>query len=165
MASGDQLAVLDSMSARFPTSTPAVIVFPANDHECLEFDPATSWSAFFLLVLPKQYACGGITIKITWAASAAGAGNVGWRGYWSRDNAGADISSDSNYSSAQSSTFDAANGANIAVVSTIAFTNGAQISSAVVDDTVRFKVDRDAASGSDTFASRARILSIEVKET
>jgi len=164
MASGDSLLLLRPKGVDLPTSTPAVHLPLSNNNHVLEFDPSTSWSCFWAFVLPKNYGGNGLTVKVHWAAAAAGAGNVGWRGYFSRDNAGADISSDSNYTSAQSSTFDGANGANIIVVSSIAFTSG-QIGSLAVHESGRFKLDRDAANASDTFASRARLYSVEIQET
>lgn len=135
-----------------------------NNHLVLEFDAATNWFANFKAILPRHYAGGGITASIHWAGATATTGNVIWNGAFEADVA-QDIDSDG-FATANASSADACNGTSgIETVSTIAFTNGAQMDSVAAGGEFRFQLSRDAAAGGDTMAGLAQVTTIELKET
>ncbi len=163
MASGNTLVVW-TPNANMPPATLFANFNTRNNHLVLEFDPSTNWDAIFKAIMPRHYAGGGITVYIHWCAATATSGNVLWNAQVEADLA-QDIDSDG-FAAAQASTADACSGTSgIETVSTIAFTNGAQMDSVAVGEEFRLKVTRNAADGTDTMAGLAQVTAIEIKET
>src|SRR5688500_3539728 len=97
MASGDTLAAFFPQDNEPPTS--AAILAPLdlrNGHPVLDFSDAGERRAYFTGVLPRNYAGGGITVTLIWAASSATSGDVVWEAGFERlEDEGTDIDADS----------------------------------------------------------------------
>ena len=147
MASGQTLVTFSPQHNQPPASNYALLGL-RNNHPTLEFDATTNWDAIFGGVLPRNYAGGGITLTLVWAAASATTGNVGWKAAFERLNDGsANIGTD-NFAAFQTSTFDAAPASNgVVKYSTIAFTNG-QIGGLLAGEAFRLKIERDASNAS-----------------
>jgi hypothetical protein len=163
MASGDTLATFTALSAEFPTSnyaTPDI----RNNHSVLDFDTTTGETVYFTGIMPRNYAGGGVTVYLHWAASSATSGTIGWLVAFERmGDGGTDIDADSFASDATvtAETVDGTSG--IMDVSNAAIANGADMDSVVAGDTFRLRVTRDVAN--DTATGDAELISIEIKET
>jgi hypothetical protein len=117
------------------------------------------------IIILRQYAGGGITVRIAWMATSAVTGNVIWSAAIERGDTGTDHDADS-FASAQNSAAAAAAGTSGDPTYTeIAFTNGAQIDSLAVGEHFRIKISREASNGSDTMSGDAELLGIEIRET
>lgn len=163
MASGQTLVVW-TPNANMPPATLFANFNTRNNHLVLEYDPTTNWDAIFKAIMPQNYAGGGVTVYIHWCAATATSGNVLWNAAFEADVA-QDIDSDG-FATANASTADACSGTSgIETISTIAFTNGAQMDSVVAGGEFRLKVTRNAADGTDTMAGLAQITSVEIRET
>jgi hypothetical protein len=163
MASGDTLAIFTPQRNE-PPSTNYATLNTRNGHLVLEFDTTTQWAAIFAGVLPRNYGGGGITAYATWCAATATTGTIGWDVAFERIGAAQqDIDSDG-FAAAQTitaATVDAASG-NTGVTS-VAFTNGAQMDSVAAGEAFRVRIRRDVAN--DTAAGNAQLLALELKET
>lgn len=164
MASGQTLLVFNARSGVPPTSAFATLD-ARNNHTVLDFDAAVDESITFETLLPRNYAGGGITALLVWAASTATSGNVRWLGAFERhQDETTDLDSDS-FATAQGVTAAAPTTNGAPQYSEIAFTNGAQIDSLAVGESLRFKVTREATNGVDTMVGDAELLRVELRET
>ncbi len=147
-----------------PTSTNYATLDLRNGHPLLNFDTTTQETAIFTGILPRHYAGGGITVYVTWCASTATTGTIGWDVAFERIDAGTlDIDGDS-FASAQTITAATVSGTSgVTSVTNVAVTDGANIDSLAVGEPFRLRVRRDVAN--DTAASDAQLLCIELKET
>jgi hypothetical protein len=161
MASGDTLAVCNALNG-IPPATLFATQGLRNAHPTLEFDAATAWAINFEIILPRNYAGGGITANLHWVGASATSGDVVWGIAFERMNT--DIDADS-FASQQTATGTANGTSGIETVTSIASTNGAQIDSAVVGDMVRIQISRVAADAADTMTGNAQLLGVELKET
>lgn len=170
MASGDTLCVFLPAGHEPPGTS-----FPQPDrrnlHPVLDFDAATDESTAWTFDLPRNYAGGGITATIQWAATSATSGTCRWQAAFER-NADADTQTDDadtdSYASAQSAGGSAPSGsAGQYQYTAITFTNGAQMDSIAVGELFRFKLTRDAdgTSGTDDMTGDAELYAVELKET
>jgi len=163
MASGDTL--LQFM--------PAASVAPSNyatfdtrgSHLVLDFDAATDEAVNFTAVMPRNYSGGGVTVRITWAASTATGGICRWQtAFESLDTQ--DIDSDG-FATANSNgdTTNATSGQQ--TTTSIAHTAGAQMDSVIAGTPFRLKVNRDAdgTTGTDSMTGDAELLMVEIIET
>ena len=131
----------------------------------LDFDDSTAESAELEAVLPRNYAGGGITVQLYWMASTATTGNCAWGGAFERhDEASTDLDSDS-FATEQTATEAAPGTTGQIQVTSIAFTDGAQIDSLAIGESFRFRVRRVAADVGDTMLGDAELLRIEARET
>lgn len=135
-----------------------------NGHPCLDFDATTQETAIFTGILPRNYAGGGITVYLHWAATSATTGTIGWDVAFERiGNGSQDIDADG-FATAQTvtaATVSATSG-NVSITN-VAVTDGANIDSIAVGETFRLRVRRDVAN--DTATGDAELLGVELKET
>ena len=162
MASGQTLIQWTPL-ANQPPATAYATLDTRNSHPVLDFDASSAEDAVFGGVLPRNYASGGVTVSIHWMATSATTGNVVWTGAWERCNT--DLDADSFATGVDSASAAANATSGILTVTTIAFTDGAQIDSLAVGESFRFKVTRKVADAGDDMAGDAEILRCEIKET
>lgn len=164
MASGQTLLEFTPQANEAPASNFATLD-TRNGHLVLDFDAGTDESAIFKAVLPRNYAGGGITAYLHWAASSATSGDVIWNVAFERIGEGQqDIDADG-FASAQAGTATAPGTSGNVDIQAITFTNGAQMDSVAVGELFRLKVTRDADNASDTMTGDAELIAIELKET
>lgn len=163
MASGQTLAVFLPMHNEPPATNYASLDF-RNNHPCLDFDTTTQETAQFTGVLPRNYAGGGITVYVHWAATTATSGTVGWDVAFERvGNGSQDIDSDG-YATAQTVTAATTSGTSGNVtITNVAVSNGANIDSIAVGEVFRLRIRRDVAS--DTATGDAELIAVELKES
>jgi len=163
MASGNTLLVFLAEEGRPPTSGGAT--FDArNNIACWDFDDTTGESVVFTGVLPRNYAGGGITVYLHWAATTATSGTGGWLVAFERIGDGQqDIDSDG-FASGQTvtaATVPATSGH--VKITNVAVSDGANMDSIAVGELFRLKVTRDVAN--DTAAGDLELYAVELKET
>lgn len=165
MASNDTLFTAGALNNEPPASAFATLDL-RNSIPVLDFDASTDEEAVFSGVMPKNYAGGGVTLKIHFMLSSATSGNVVWQAAFERV-AGQDADSDG-FASFQASGQVAANGTSgIESIATITFTDGAQMDSVVAGDRFRLKIRRDADSttATDDATGDAELTAVHLYET
>jgi hypothetical protein len=164
MASGQGLLALLVLANEPPASNFATLD-TRNSRPVLDFDASTNESAVFSGVMPTNYSGNGLTVRIGWSAETATTGNVVWNASIERtDEAVLDIDADS-FAAAQAATGTAPGTSGQVRITTITFTNGAQMDSVVAGELFRIKITRDAANGSDTMTGDAELHFVEIRET
>ena len=163
MASGDTLLIFTPAAAEFPSSNYATFN-TRNNHLVLEFDTTTQETCYFSGILPRNYAGGGITVYIHWAAASATSGTIGWDVAFERIGAAQqDIDSDG-FASAQTVTAATVDGTSGNVkITNVAITDGANIDSIAAGEAFRIRIRRDVTN--DTAAGDAQLIAVELKET
>lgn len=163
MASGNTLIQWGPQDNEPPASNYATLD-TRNGRLVLDFDTTTQEAAVFSGVLPRNYAGGGVTVYLHWAASTATTGTVGWDVAFERVGAAQqDLDSDG-FATAQAvtpATVDGTSG-NVSITN-VAVTNGANMDSLAAGEAFRLRVRRDVAN--DTAAGDAELLAVELKET
>ena len=163
MASGDTLAVFTPYNNEPPAANYATLDL-RNYHPVLDFDATTNELATFTGILPRNYAAGGVTVYIHWAASTDTTDTH--HCYW--DAAfelctGLDMDADS-FAAVNSVDTDHCNATSgIETVTAIAFTDGADMDSVIAGALFRLQITRDAAN--DDMTGDAELYAIEIKET
>ena len=163
MASGQTLLVFLPFHNEPSASNYATLDF-RNNHPVLDFDTTTQETAQFTGVLPRNYAGGGITVYVHWAATSATTGTIGWDVSFERIGTGSqDIDSDG-YATAQTITAATVSGTSGNVsVTNVAVSNGANMDSIAVGEAFRLRIRRDVAN--DTATGDAELVAVELKET
>jgi hypothetical protein len=162
MASGNTLMRFLPQSAEIPASNGAAQA-TRNGHPVLAFDDTTAEGAIFSDVLPRAYSGGGITVYVHWSAKTATSGTIGWTVEIERVGTAQDIDSDS-FASAQTINAATTSGTSgIVTITNVAITDGANMDSAAVGETIRIRIKRDVAN--DTVVGDAELRAVEVKET
>jgi|SRR5882672_174178 len=163
MASGNTLMSFQPAAAQFPATNYATFN-TRNTHLLLEFDTTTQEACFFRGILPRNYAGGGITVYLHWAAASATSGTIGWDVSFERIGAAQqDIDSDG-FATAQTVTAATVDGTSGNVsITNVAVTDGANIDSIAVGESFRIRIRRDVAN--DSAAGDAQLLGVELKET
>ncbi len=136
-----------------------------NVHPVLDFDADTDESAVFSGILPSNYGGGGLTVYIHWMATSDtnAAHKCRWDAAIERCNT--DLDADS-FAAVQSVTGNPNGTSGIITVSSIAFTDGAQMDSVAAGEAFRLKITRDANHVSDDdMTGDAEVLMVEVRET
>lgn len=112
----------------------------------------------------SNYAGGGITVYIHWAAASATSGTIGWDVAFERIGAAQqDIDSDG-FASAQTVTAATVDGTSGNVkITNVAITDGANIDSIAAGEAFRIRIRRDVTN--DTAAGDAQLIAVELKET
>lgn len=163
MASGNTLLIFLAEEGRPPTSAGATFDV-RNNIACWDFDDTTGESVVFTGVLPRNYAGGGITVYLHWAATTATSGTGGWLVAFERIGDGQqDIDSDG-FASGQTvtaATVPATSGH--VKITNVAVSDGANMDSIAVGELFRLKVTRDVAN--DTAAGDLELYAVELKET
>jgi hypothetical protein len=162
MASGDTLCRFTPLQNEPPASVPATLAF-RNLHPILEFSNTTGQDvAIFSDVLPRNYGGNGITVYIHWCAVPT-TGTVGWLIGIERIGTALDIDADS-FAANQTATATTVSGTSgTVIITSAAFTHGAQMDSLAVGEAFRLKLTRDI--GNDDAAGLAQVLAVEIKET
>jgi hypothetical protein len=159
----DTLARFTALDYQPPASNPATYD-TRNQHPVLDFDTTTQEATIFSEVLPRWYTGGGITVYLHWAATSAVTGTVGWDVAFERiADGGQDLDADG-FATAKTVTATTVPGTSgVVKVTSVAFTDGAEIDSLVAGEAFRLRVRRDTAT--DTAAGDAELLRVELKET
>lgn len=163
MASGDTLLIFTPLHNEPPASNPATLD-TRNSHVLLDFDASTNESAVFSVIMPRNYAAGGVTVYLHYAMSSAEADTIDWDVAFERiGDQQLDIDGDSfaAVNSVDNTTVPGTTG--LVDIVSVAFTNGADMDSVAVGEGFRLKVTRDAAS--DDAAGDAELLFVEIKES
>jgi len=165
MASGNTLLILGPLDNEPPSSSFATLDV-RNLHPVLDFDGAADESAVFSAIMPRNYAGGGVTVYIHFAATSATSGNVVWTSSFERIGDGSqDIDSDS-FASANTVTHATSGTSGNVEIASIAHTDGAQMDSVAAGELFRLKITRDADNASDTVdATDVELVGVEIKET
>jgi hypothetical protein len=163
MASGQTLLAFYPQDNEPPAANFATLDY-RNGHPVLDFDPTTQEAAIFSGVLPRNYAGGGITVYLHFAASSATSGTGGWDVAFERIGDGQqDIDADG-FASAQTVTAVTVPGTSGHVkIASVAIANGANLDSLAVGEAFRLRVRRDVAN--DTAAGDLELVAVELKET
>lgn len=171
MASGDTLLILTAQAATPPATTFAtfdVLVGAATPTETvpvLDFDDTTDEHADFICELPRNYAGGGLTCVLKYAAAAA-TGNVKLDLAIRRvaDDA-EDIDTTAHSYDYNTVTATVASAIGEVDYATITFADGADMDSLAVGELFILRVRRDADNVADTLVGDAMLISIEIRET
>lgn len=166
MASGSSLIILTPHSNQPPSSNYATFN-TRNGHLVLEFteNGSNDEAAIFPVLLPRNYAGGGVTVYIAWMGKTATSGDVVWSAEWERhDDDTTDLDSDS-FATAQTVTATTSSGSGEVKYSSIAFTHGAQMDSISAGESGRLRIKRLSTNGADTLSGAAQLLRCEIKET
>lgn len=167
MASGNTLVALFPQDNE-PPATVYATFDTRNAHPVLDFDDAAATeSAVFTCILPRNYAGGGITVHLHWAATTAVTGNVIWQTSFERiGQASQDIDADGFATAVTWAAVapDATLSGNVKITNQ-AHTDGAQIDSIAVGESFRIKIERLGSNASDTMAGDAELVCVELKET
>lgn len=149
--------------ASFPTANYATLD-TRNTRPCLDFDTGTDETAYWHFFLPEDYAGGGLTVTIEYAASTATTGTIQWSAQIERIGAALlDLDGDS-FAAAQVSSAKTVPGtAGQADTNTIAFTNGAQMDSLAAGEFCRIAIFRDVSG--DSAAGDAELYGVKITET
>jgi hypothetical protein len=150
-----------------PPSSNYATLDTRNQHPVLDFDDSTDEESIFTGILPRRYGGNGVTIVVHWAATTSV--NTGHYCRWQaafEALSGQDLDSDG-FASAQSVGGNPNATCGIETVSSIVFTDGAQIDSLSAGEAFRLKVNRDAdgTSGTDDLVGDTELLIVEIKET
>lgn len=161
MATGDALCDWGPFPSGVPTSNYAT-VDSRNTIACLDFDPTTEESAYFVGRLPANYGGGGLTLTVHWTATSATTGAVVWGGSIERQ--GTDIDADS-FATEQLSSAATTNGTSgIETTTTIAFSSGANMDSLAAGERFRLKLARKVNDGGDNMSGDAEVLWLALTE-
>jgi len=165
MASGNTLVVFTPYANEPPASAYATLDV-RNLHPCLDFDASADESAVFTGIMPRNYAGGGVTVYLHWAASSdtTDTHHCYWDVAFERIAANdLDVDADS-FEAANSVDTDHCNATSGKLtITAVAFTNGSDMDSVVAGDLFRLKVTRDAVN--DDMTGDAELYGIEIKET
>lgn len=161
MASGDTLAIFSSANAQ-PTSTTASYAV-IGDLTCFAFDGASNEDLVFCDVMPQAYSGGGVTAYIYWTCDGT-TGAVDWDLSFDAIVADTSTITGASYAAVNSADTNTVPGAaSVLTVTSIAFTDGADMDSVQAGGMYRLKLTRDAAS--DTNNSTAQAYFVELRET
>ena len=135
-----------------------------NYHPVLDFDATTNEIATFTGVMPRNYAGGGVTVYIHWAASTSvdDATHCFWDAAFELCT-GLDMDADSFAAVNSVDTDHPSTTSGIKTVTAIAFTDGADMDSVIAGALFRLQITRDAAN--DNMTGDAEVFGIEIKET
>lgn len=164
MASGNTLVVFTPLANEQPAASGATFDV-RNGHPVLDFDAAADEIAVFTGVLPRHYAGGGLTVDLHWAATSATSGTCRWA-VAIEAIAAQDLDADG-FATAQTAGGTADGTSGIETVTSIAFTDGAQMDSLAAAGAFRLQVTRDAdgTSGTDDMTGDAELIAVEIRET
>ncbi len=169
MASGDTLAVFTPLHNQ-PLSASAATPDLRNNHPIIDFDAAADESAVFGTVLPRNYAGGGITVRVQWSATSSTTGVVRWEGVFESHTEDVDDLDADSFATTVATTNVPSSISGQVKYSTMAFTDGAQIDSLAVGKSFRFRLRRNAGttgagSSNDTMVGDAEFHRLEARET
>lgn len=161
MASGNTLLIFTPQAAYYPDTAHAYLG-SRNNHLLLSFEDGTTVTAYFTAVMPQLYGGGGITVYIHWAHVAV-TGTVIWEFGFERIGDGVqDIDTDGFATNNVTAGITVPATSGLLDVTSIAFTNGADMDSVVAGDAFRTRITR---SSTDTAVGDAQVMAVELRET
>lgn len=164
MASGETLLIFTALHNEPPAANYATFD-TRNAHPCLDFDAAADESAVFRGIMPQAYAGGGVNVLLHWAASTdtTDTHHCYWDAAFERIAANdLDVDADS-FADVNSVDTDHCNATSGKLtITTIAFTDGADMDSVAAGDMFRLKITRDAAN--DDMTGDGELYAIEIQE-
>lgn len=165
MASGDTLLFFHPYNNEPPYTGGRATFDVHNGHPVLDFDDDNDEAAIFSAIWPRNYAGGGVTVTLVWAAFSATSGDVVWTAAFERIGDGQQDLSLDGFATVQSATDAAPVSADLTTVSTIAFSDGAEMDSIVNGELFRLRIARDADNAADSMSGDAELLGVEIRET
>lgn len=165
MASGDTLAKFLPYDNEPPATTPAAFDI-RNGHPVLDFDDAGTarLTAIFSDILSRNYGGGGITVYLTWSATSAVTGTVGWTVEFERVGDGQQDVDLDGFATAQTVTATTVPGTSgLTKITNVAISNGANIDSIAIGEKYRVRIKRDVAN--DNAVGDVELHCVELKET
>ncbi len=170
MASGDTLIIFEAFGNIPPASDAATIdQITANLglRMVLDFvDVTINEQAIWQGVMPEHYDGSGITVEIWGAMDLANTtDDVRLDAAFERIEAGIDLGGSNAFAAFQPVTQTVNDTQDALFLSTITFTNGAQMDSVVAGDAFRFMIERDVIDAADTAAGDFQLLAVHIKET
>ena len=167
MASGQTLIPFTPQMGEPPASAYATLD-TRNGHLVADFDDTTDEALVFKAIMPQNYAATtGVTVYIHYAMSSATANAAGWQVAFERTSDSIqDIDADG-FAAVQSVSVTVPATSGHVDITSIAFTQGAQMDSVVAGDGFRLKINRDAdgSAVTDSATGDAELWAIEVRET
>ena len=169
MASSDTLTIFTPLHNQPPASSAATIDL-RNQHPVLDFDAAADEAAIFGSILPRNFAGGGITVRIHWSAATSTVGTVRWEGAFESHTEDTDDLDVNSFATTVATTNIPSSVSGQIKYSSLAFSSGAAIDSLAVGESLRFRLIRNAGttgagSSNDTMVGDAEVHRIELRET
>ena len=162
MTSGDSMLAWPATSGEQP-ATGYARWDVRNSRPVLAFHDTNTEVAYFSEVLPRNYAGGGITVYVHWAAATATTGTVGWLVAIERVGTAQDTDADG-FAADQTITAATTSGTSgIVTITNVAISNGANMDSLAAGEGFRLRLTRDVAN--DTVVGDAQVFWVEIKET
>lgn len=163
MASGNTLLTFVAEEGRPPASGGATFDV-RNNIACWDFDDTTGETVVFTGVLPRNYAGGGITVYLHWAATTATSGTGGWLVAFERiGDAQQDIDSNGFAADQTVTAATVPTTSGHVKITNVAVSDGANMDSITVGELFRLRVTRDVAN--DTAVGDLELYAVELKET
>jgi hypothetical protein len=173
MASGDTLLILSPRDYTPPATIYATLdtvtgtSTPVEAFEVLDFDDTTQeYADFHGLVMPANYATGGITLTIFYSAAEAATDVVKWEAAFRR------VADDAEDLDTTAHTYDynvvedtAPSVIGEVAYASITFTNGADMDSVVAGEMFTLRVSRNPSTGGTDVTGDASIHAIRISET
>lgn len=172
MASGDLLDTLYAARANQPSTLYAPFGFALGGSTPIEavpvclFDPSTVWYVDFEIILPPNYAGGGLTFVIEFSSETDTntSHQVVWGAALRRIDTAETFSSSHSYSY-QTVTATIPSAVDKTKTANITMTSGGQMDSLAAGERAILRIKRVATDGSDDCTGNVRLHSIQVKET
>ncbi len=166
MASGETLFILEPKNADAPSSAYATMDL-RNGHPVLDFDGSTDEETVFPVVMPRNYAGGGVTLDCFIMLTSATSGTVRLQAAFERHQASSDDLDSDSFAAFQSAGGSVPATSGMVIVVTITFTDGSQMDSLANGESGRLKIRRDAdgTSGTDDVTTDLELLRVHAKET
>ena len=139
------------------------LAFDRNNHPVLSFNDTTNETVLFAGIVPRNYSGGDLVVTLFWAAATAIAGDVRWGVEFERNNAGGPFDLDVDSFAAQQAMVATAPGTSGFVAATQIQLTQAQADNIMPGDPYRLRVERGAASATDTMAGDAQLTRVLVE--
>ncbi|HEY8926406.1 MAG TPA: hypothetical protein VIU64_18620 [Polyangia bacterium] len=167
MASGQNVTPTLQAGAFVPSSTNPCTSLVNNNQYVLQYiDTTTDQSAEAAFDLQRNYAGGGVTIRIAWSAATATTGAVVWSAAIERQAAGGTAYTTDSFATAVNSSAATTNAsAGVETYTTIGLTNGAQMDSLAAGEHARIRIIRVQSAAGDNMSGLANLHSVEIIET
>jgi hypothetical protein len=149
-----------------PVFAAASIDTRASDLRLLDFDDTANEIEIFLMVMPRSYAGGGVTVSI-WVLTTTATGDMSFKTFFKSVTDNVDNLDTKNFAAPQSNqAIDAPGASGRARLFTIAHTNGAQMDSVAAGEPFFLMLMRDAQdTTNDDMAGDSEFMAGEMKET
>jgi len=164
MASGDGLATFIPQ-AFTPHATLYATIDLRNLHPVLDFDDTIPEYCYFTGVASGKYSGGGVTVRLHVAFTSAITGSADFTVAFERiGDEFQDLDTDG-FASAQSGIVTVPTTSGLVQVTSILFSDGAEIDGLLAGESFRIEISRVANSGNDTAVGDAELLLVDLSET